>query len=176
MKELLLPIVLSASVCLAISMLAWGVLPIHSQEHRRLSTEPHLLEALRRDMPAAGVYSFPFRGPHGALSSRADVADIMIGKPGAPDIVAPMVMHFVFFVVVASLAAFVATSAGLKDGAPFDRVFRVVATVSTMALVLGAAPQSIWFNRPWKSWILQGADGLACGLAMGGVFGWFWPQ
>jgi hypothetical protein len=185
MKELLVPILLSAAVCFAISILAWGMMPFHSREHRRLSTEPHLLDALRRDMPAPGIYSFPFRGPRGALSSRADVAAnlergpvgyVVIGKPGAPEIVTPMVMHFVFFVIVASLAAFVATSAGLKDGAPFGKVFRVVATVSSMALVLGAVPESIWFNRPWKSWILQCADGLVCGLAMGGVFGWFWPQ
>lgn len=128
---------------------------------------------------------FPFRGPCGVLSSRADVAAnlergpvgyVVIGKSGAPEIVAPLVMHFVFFLVVAGLAAFVATSTGLKDGAPFAKVFRVVATVSTMSLVLGAAPQSIWFSRPWKSWVLQCTDGLACGLAMGGVFGWFWPQ
>jgi hypothetical protein len=185
MKELLLPILLSAVACLAISILTWGVLPFHTREHHRLSTEPHLLDALRRDMPAPGIYSFPFRGPRGALSSRADVAAnldrgpvgyIVIGKSGAPDVVGRLVAHFVFFVIVASLAGFVAISAGLKDGAPFERVFRVVAMVSSMALVLGAAPESIWFNRPWKSWILQCADGLACGLATGGVFGWFWPQ
>lgn len=185
MNELLIPIVLSAAAALAISMLAWRVLPFHSREHRRLSTEPQVLDAMRRDMPPPGIYSIPYRGPRGEVASRADVAAnvargpvgyVVIGRPGAPNNVARITAHFVFLVIVAGLAAIIATSAGLKDGAPFGTVFCVVASISSMALVLGATPESIWFNRPWKSWLLQCADGVACGLAMGAILAWNWPK
>ncbi len=185
MKELWLPTLISSAACLLISVLVWGVLPFHSREHRRLSTEPDLLAALRRDPPPPGIYSFPYRGPRGALTARADVAAqlargpvgyVVIGKTGAPRLTLPLVQHFIFFAIIATLAAYIATISGLKDGAPFIKVFRVVSIVATMPLMLGAAPLSIWFSRPWKSWVLQCADGLACGLTTGAVFGWFWPQ
>jgi hypothetical protein len=184
MNELLIPILLSSAACLVISVLSWRVLPFHSREHRPLSTETDLLDALRRDMPAPGVYSFPFRGPHGALTNRADVAAnlargpvgfLVVAKSGAPPVVMPLALHFIFFVFVATLTGYIASIAGIKHGDNFMQVFRIASTVSTMALVLGGAPQSIWFNRPWKSWVLQCVDGIACGAATGAIFASFWP-
>jgi hypothetical protein len=184
MNDLILPILVSSAACLVISILAWGVLPIHAREHLRLPTEPELLEALRRDMPKPGIYSFPYRGVHGANNERHDVAAnllrgpvgyIVIGKSGPRKIAGSLAQHFLFLLVVATLTAYIATISGLKDGAPFDKVFRIVAIVSTMTLVLGTMPLSIWFSRPWKSFALQLIEGLACGLTTGAVFGWLWP-
>lgn len=109
------------------------------------------------------------------LATTIPLGCVVIGKAGPRRIAGPLVQHFLFFVIVAVLAAYVAGISGLKDGAPFFKVFRIVSTVSTMAFVLGAAPQSIWFARPWKSWMLQCIDGLACGLTTGAGFGWLWP-
>jgi hypothetical protein len=184
MNDLLLPILVSSAACLVISAIAWGVLPFHAREHHRLSTEAELLAALRRDMPAAGIYSFPYRGLGGANNDRIDVAAnlergpvgfVVIGKNGPRRITGSLVQHFAYLLVVSALTAYIATISGLKDGAPFEKVFRIVALVSTMTFVLGAAPLSIWFSRPWKSWGLQCVDGLACGLTTGAVFGWLWP-
>jgi hypothetical protein len=184
MSELWLPVLLSSLACLAISAIVWGVLPLHVREHRRLPAEPELLDALRRQMPAPGIYSFPYSGTCGVSATRADVVAnlqrgpvgfLVIGRTGARRALVPLAQYFVFFAIVAMLTAYVASIAGLKDGAPFLRVFRLVAIVSSMALTLGSAPLSIWFSRPWKSWLLHCADGLACGLAMGTVFGWLWP-
>jgi hypothetical protein len=184
MNDLLLPILVSGAACLVISVLTWGVLPFHAREHLRLPTEPELLEALRRDMPKPGIYSFPYRGLHGANNERHDVAAnllrgpvgyIVIGKSGPRKIAGSLVQHFVFLLVVATLTAYIATISGLKDGAPFDKVFRIVALVSSMTLVLGTVPLSIWFSRPWKSFALQLIEGVACGAITGAVFGWLWP-
>jgi hypothetical protein len=184
MNDLILPILVSTAACLVISVLAWGVLPFHAREHLHLPTEPELLAALRRDMPRPGIYSFPYRGVHGANDERHDVAAnllrgpvgyIVIGKSGPRRIGGALVQHFLFLLVVATLTAYIATISGLKDGAPFDKVFRIVATVSTMTLVLGTVPLSIWFSRPWKSFALQLIEGLACGATTGAVFAWLWP-
>ncbi len=184
MNDLLLPILLSSAACLVISILTWRVLPFHAREHRYLSTEPELLAALRQSMPAPGIYSFPYRGLFGANTQRHDVAAniqrgpvgyIVIGKSGSPNVVGPLVQHYLFFLVVSAFSAYIALKTGLKDGAPFDKVFHIVAIVSTMTLVIGSTPLSIWFSRPWKSWLLQVIDGLACGAATGALFGWLWP-
>lgn len=184
MNELLLPIIIASVACLVISVLAWGVLPFHTREHLHLPTEPELLAALRRDMPRPGIYSFPYRGVHGANDQRHDVAAnllrgpvgyIVIGKTGPRRIAVQLVQHFVFFLVVVALTAYLATISGLKDGAPYDKVFRITAIVSTMTLVLGTVPLSIWFSRPWKSFALQCVEGIACGATVGAVFGWLWP-
>ena len=185
MEDLWLPIFVASALCLVISVLAWRVLPHHKREHLRVPTEPQLLEALRIHMPAPGLYSFPYQGVGDANASRADVAANRVRGPvgymviGAarPTVSAwRLVQQFLFFAVVATLTAFVATLAGLKDGAAFLSVLRVAGTVATMSLVLGAVPQSIWFYRPWKSWALQFADGLVCGVTMGVVFGWYRPR
>jgi hypothetical protein len=184
MNELLLPIIVASAACLVISVLAWRVLPFHTGEHRRLPTEPELLEALRRDMPRPGIYSFPYRGVHGANDQRHDVAAnllrgpvgyIVIGKSGPRRFAVPLVQHFIFLLIVITLTAYLATISGLKDGAPFEQVFRIVAIISTMTLVLGTTPLSIWFSRPWKSLALQCIEGLACGATTGAVFAWLWP-
>jgi hypothetical protein len=160
------------------------VLPFHIREHRPLSTEADLVAALRRDSPAPGVYSFPFLGPHRALSERADVAAnlargpvgyLVIGKSGPPGIVLPLVQHFLYFILVATLAGYIASISGIKHGDNYAAVFRIVTIVSTAALTLGAAPLSMWFSRPWKSWLLQCVDGFACGLASGAIFASYWP-
>ncbi len=185
MSALWLPILISSCASLALSAIAWRVLPHHAREYRRLPTEPDLLDALRKDTPAPGLYEFPYRGQRGVNTTRADVAAnlargpvgyVLIGKSGSPRVAALLLQYLIFFVSIAVLAAYVATLSGLKDGAPFIKVFRLVSTVTTAALVLGAAPQSIWFDRPWKSWAAQCVDGIACGVMTGAVFGWLWPQ
>jgi hypothetical protein len=184
MNDLIAPILLSSVASLVISVFTWRILPFHAREHRYLSSEHELLAALRQSSPSPGIYSFPYRGLFGANTERHDVAAnlergpvgfVVIGKSGAPRIVGPLVQHFLFFLVVTAFTAYIALMTGLKDGAPFDRVFHVVAIVSTMTLVIGSTPLSIWFSRPWKSWLLQVIDGLACGATTGALFGWLWP-
>ena len=183
MNELLTPILLSSVACLAISIV-WRMLPFQVREHRPLFSESELIAALRRDMPAPGIYAFPFRGPRGELTERADVAAniargpvgyILIGKPGTRSPALPLVQQLFYFLLVATLTGYIASISGIKHGDNYTAVFRVVSIVSTMAFVLGAAPLSIWFSRPWKSLVLQCVDGVACGLASGAIFASFWP-
>ena len=184
MEQLWMQILVSSAICLAISVITWRFIPLHRGEYRRLPTEALVLDAMRKDMPPPGAYSFPFRGFADDSETRIDVAAnlergpvgyLVIGPNGAPNILSRLIQHFVFYAIVAYLTSYIITHAGLKDGAPFLSVFRLACTVATMALVLGSVPLSIWFYRPWKSFVLQSVDGLACGAAIGATFAWFWP-
>lgn len=183
LSELWIPILVSGASCWVLSAIARTVLPHHTNEWRRLPTEPEMLEALRRHMPPPGLYSFPFTV--GADLNRADVrvalekgpvGYVTIGRPGRPSMPKMMVQLLVYFTASSFLVAYVAWHARLGLGAPYRSVFRIVGTVATMAYALGTVPESIWFARPWKSFGLQLADSLACGLVTAGIFGWLWPK
>ena len=185
MDGLVIPVLAASAAALATSVLAWRVLPQHAREYRHLPAEQELLDALRRKMPAPGIYAFPFRGPRGENTTRIDVAAnlkrgpvgwVIIGRAGAPRLAWPLVQHFCFLLLISALAALAARISGLTDGARPAVVFRLTAGVSLVSLVLGATPQSIWHGRPWKSLFLQCADGIVCGAAIGGAFAWLWPQ
>jgi hypothetical protein len=185
LAELWMPILLSGGVCFVWSALAWTVLPHHKRDLRRLSGEPDVLTALRKDPPPPGRYSFPFS--RGADLNRADmrtalergpVGFVTIGRNGVPHMGSMMGQSALFHLTVCALVAYVAWHAapGSKLGTPYLSTFRVVGTVSIMAYALGTTPESIWFARPWKSWASQALDATVMGLLTAGVFGWLWPK
>jgi hypothetical protein len=182
LQELWVPIVVSAFACFAASALAWTVLPHHKREWKRLPTEAGVLDALRQHAPPPGLYAIPFA--MGADLNRADlklalekgpVGFVTIRKNGPPNMAIMLVQMVVFFVLSSTLCAYVAWHAGLRYGAHPRTVFRVVAAVAAMAYTLGSVQESIWFGRPWKSWLKQCADGLAFALITAGTFAWMWP-
>lgn len=183
LSELWMPILLSSGMCFVWASLMWVVLPYHRSEWKRLPTETDVLEAMRKSLPPPGLYSFPFA--RGGERDRPDVrvalekgpvGFVAITHPGRVNMVKMMVQSVIFYAVVSTLVAYVAWHAGLKLGAPYLSVFRIVGTAATMAYVLGSIPESIWFGRPWRSWALQFWDGLGFGLLTAGTFGWLWPQ
>ena len=185
LSDLWLPVLVSGAICFVWSAVAWMVLPHHKGEWKRLATEPEVLAALRQSMPAKGLYMFPFS--LGADLNRTDtkralemgpVGYLAIGSTGVPSMAKMLAQSFVLYLVTSLLCAYVAwnVAPGSKLGVPYLATFRIVGTIATMAYVLGSAPESIWFGRPWKSWVSQAFDGTVMGLLTAGVFGWLWPQ
>lgn len=185
LSELWMPILVSGGICFVWSAVAWIALPHHKHEWRRLSTEPDVLSALRKDPPSPGLYTFPY-AMHADLN-RADIRTalekgpvgfITVGRNGVPNMGKMMGQSVLFYLVTSTLAAYVAWHAapGSKLGVPYLTTFRIVGTVATMAYGLGTIPESIWFARPWKSWGYQMVDGTVMGLLTAGVFGWLWPK
>ena len=184
--ELWIPILVSSGVCFVWSAVAWVALPHHKKEWRRLSTEADLLTALRNNLPAPGLYRFPFSSMGGDLN-RADtkvalqmgpVGFMTITTNGPPNMGKMMVQSFLFYLLTSTLAAFVAWhgAPGSRLGVPYLATVRMVGTVATMAYVLGTIPESIWFARPWKSWGYQLFDGAVMGILSAAVFAWLWPK
>lgn len=183
--ELWIPIVVSSGFCFVWSAIAWAVLPHHKKEWKRLSTEPDVLAALRKDMPKPGQYQLPFsmradlkRADTKTALETGPVGFIRIGKSGVPNLARMMGQSVLFYLLTTSLVASLAwyVAPGSKLGPQYLTTFRVVATTATMAYVLGAIPESIWFARPWKSWFYQVIDGAVMGLMTAAIFGWLWPK
>jgi hypothetical protein len=181
--ELWIPILVSGGMCFTWATLAWVVLPFHRTEWKRLPSEHDVLEALRKSLPPPGLYAFPFA--RGSDLTRTDirvalekgpVGYVAIAKSGRGDMKVMLMQSIVFYVIVSTLVGYVAWNAGLKLGAPYLSVFRIVGSVTTMVYVLGSAPESIWFGRPWKSWAIQLADGVGFGVVTAATFAWLWPQ
>jgi len=182
--QLWLPIVVSAVIVFVVSALMWTVMPHHKKEWAGLKEEAGILEALRKSAPAPGLYMFPWtddpkerqsdamkkrysEGPTGMLTVIDGAAMLNMGPM--------MVKSVIFYLVVAFFAAYVAHHA-LPVGADYLKVFQIVGSVGFMAFAFGSVPESIWFGRPWSSWLLQAVDSLIYALLMAGTFGWLWPR
>ncbi|MEX2181404.1 MAG: hypothetical protein WD771_05135 [Gemmatimonadaceae bacterium] len=179
--ELWKPILLSGLAVFVLSALAWTVMPHHQKEYARLANEDAVADALRAGNVQPGLYSVPHAADFKALGTpemvakmqRGPVAYITVVPPGVTPMGPTMVKSLISNLVVSVFVGYVAYHA-LPAGTEYLAVFRVVGTVGFMAYALGGMADSIWFGKPWKSWMLHAMDSLVYGLAMGGVFGWLW--
>lgn len=193
LKELWFPIIVSAGVVFALSVLLWRVAPHHKGEWRKLPTEHDVLNAMRGATITPGNYELPFtdgqdlgRADLRAALERGPVAYLSVVENGIPNRNGKYAMSMVFHLLIATCVAYVgwhgftpqvgAATGHLPLGIPVWHVVRVVGAVTFMAYGIGPFRQSIWFGRPWKSFLLGLADALLYGLATGFVFGTLWPQ
>ena len=86
-----------------------------------------------------------------------------------------MTKQLVFFIIASTFLAYV-LSHSLPAGTPYLQVFRIAGAIAFMMYALGAAPESIWFARPWRHFVTNGFDGLVYALLTAGTFGWLWPK
>ena len=87
----------------------------------------------------------------------------------------PLILWFLYSVVVGFFAAYIASRA-LPIGAHYLQVFRFIGASAFMGYSFAYAPMSIWYGRAWSSTIKMIMDGLIYALLTAGVFGWLWPR
>ena len=179
--QLWLPIILSAVLVFVASSLIHMVLKYHSGEWSPAPNQDALQNAVRGAAP--GWYAFPMapepkdrmspewmkkwaEGPSGMLT---------IAAPGPINMGKNLAQWFLFCVVVSFFTAYAAAHA-LPAGTNYLTVFRVVGTIAFMAYGFGLAGDTIWYGRPWKSWMLALVDALIYGCVTAGTFGWRWPR
>lgn len=177
-----MPIVVSALLVFVASFVAWVVLPHHKSDWKRLPNEEAVRKALTKEIPP-GQYVVPFaadakamedadyrrkceEGPAGILTMR---------RPGRPSLGKPLVLSFLYYIVVAAAVAYV-TGRALPTGARYLEVFRISGTTAMMAYAGALATEAIWFGRPWSVTLKEMADGVGYGLLTAGAFGWLWPR
>lgn len=177
-----IPILVSGIAIFIASAIAWVVLPHHKSEWQRLGCENDVMDAVRRGNPTAGMYAFPYAmdptqrelPEMKAKMERGPVGYVTLRGPGAVSMGPMLVQSLAFYLVVAFFIAYVAFHA-IPPGAPYLHVFRFAGTLALMAFAFGTVPDSIWFARPWKSFLLQFCDSVVYALLVAGIFGAFWP-
>ena len=156
-------------------------MPHHKKDFVGLSNEDAVADAIRAGNATPGMYMIPFVATQQAMGTPEFKAKLQRGPRAVVTVMPPsdgamgpmMVQSLISNIVISIFVAYVAYHA-LVPGAEYLAVFRVVGTVGFMSYAMGGMADSIWFGKPWKSWMLHAADSLVYGLVMGGVFGWLW--
>lgn len=181
MIDLWMPILISGLAVFVISALVWTVFPHHKKEFAPLSNEGAVMDALRVGGPVPGLYATPHMADHKeggtpegkAKLERGPVAFITIAPNGMPSMGPMMAKSLLYQVVVASFIAYIGWHT-LPAGTEYLQVFRVTGSIAFAAYALGTVPESIWFARPWSSWLLGAFDSMLYALVLAGIFGWLW--
>jgi len=181
--SLWLPILVSAIVVFFASFIMWMVSPHHRPDWGKVAQEDDLRAAMRKAKIGPGQYYIPHCGQPKEMSSpeyvkkleEGPVAMVVVRPSGKPAMGKSMAMSFVYNVVVAVFAAYLATRT-LGATADYLAVFRIVGTVTFLSYAGALIWGPIWFGRTWSSTIKEVLDGLVYGLLTAGIFGWLWPR
>jgi hypothetical protein len=183
LTALWLPIVLAAVVVFIASSIIHMVFKYHNSEYRQLPEEGAILDAMRGAKVGRGFYSFPYAGSMKEMGSpemtekytQGPVGIININPSGPPAMGKPLVLWFIYSIVVGIFAGYLA-SRTLDPGTHYLQVFRVVGCASFMAYSFAHFSDAIWKMKPCSMTLKHAFDGLVYGLLTAGIFGWLWPQ
>jgi hypothetical protein len=181
--DLWLPIVVSAVAVFMLSSLVHMVFKWHNADYRALANEDEVRAVIQKMNPSPGEYVVPhctdmkqMQSPEFQHKYRdGPVGMLTLRSRGVPDMTRPLIAWFVYTLVVALLAGYVASRV-LPAGAEALHVLQAVATIAFMTYVGGSVQNGIWMGKPWSSVAKDLFDGVLYGLATGIAFGWLWPQ
>jgi len=179
-----LPILVSAVLVYIASTIIHMALPgWHKKDCPKVPNEDKVMEALRPLAIPPGDYVMPRPADMKDMKSSEYIekrtkGPVMIFTvlPGGPvSMRKPLVLWFIYSLVVGFFAAYIAAHA-LPPGAPYPTVFRIVGATAFVGYALALWQMSIWWGRKWSTTIRTTIDGLIYALLTGGTFGWLWPH
>ena len=181
--SLWLPILLSAVIVFVASSVIHMVLPYHRSDYRKFPDEDGVMDALRKYGVPPGDYLFPKPDSAKAMKdpafrekwSKGPVGLMTVIPSGPPSMGKPLVLWFLYCVVVGIFAAYIAGRA-LQPGTPYLSVFRFAGCTAFVGYSLALWQNTIWYHRSWTTTLKSNIDGLIYGLLTAGVFGWLWPK
>jgi hypothetical protein len=183
LSALLVPILLSAVIVFVVSSVIHMFTPWHNSDYPKLPNEDRVLDALRPLSIPPGDYVAPRPSGMAEMRSpaftekmkRGPVLSFTVMPNGPVAMGGPLVLWFLYSVVVGIFAGYIASRA-VSPGATYLQVFRFVGTTAFMAYALGLWQMSIWYHRSWMTTIKATVDGLVYALLTAGTFGWLWPH
>ncbi|MSR46213.1 MAG: hypothetical protein EXS13_03965 [Planctomycetes bacterium] len=182
LTSLWLPIALSSVAVFVLASLMWMVVGHHKKDWIKLPNEDAVMTALRGQCPEGGQYVFPVcddpkemcKPEFQAKYAQGPAGYLFVRKP-APFTMTPMlVQSMLFYLVVSTLVAWLATMA-LRDGVARGEVFHVVGLATWLAYAAGQIWQVIWIGTSWGHTLRCMFDCLLYAAATGGIFAWRWP-
>ena len=183
LAALWLPILLSAVVVFLISSLVHMVLKWHSSDYRTLANEDAIRAAIRAGNNAPGRYVMPHCKEMKEMGSpemlqkynEGPVGHLTLLPNGMPNMGKYLGMWFVWTLVVAAVAAYLASHLVPWDHAFAHRAAKVAGAVTFIGHGFGTVSESIWTGRPWSQSVKYLIDAALYGLGSAAVFCWLWP-
>jgi hypothetical protein len=183
LSALWLPILLGAVFAFIASNIIHMVLPWHKNEYPALPDEEKARAAIGALNVPPGDYMLPRcksmkeMGSDEFKEKRRQGPNwiITVLPSGEHGMGGMMIQWFVFLLLVAFFAAYIASHA-LAPGAHYHDVFRFVGATAFMGFSFAQLPQSIWYSRAWGTTFKLMFDGLIYACLVAGTFGWLWPQ
>jgi len=182
LMSLWLPIVLGGVFCWIASAVIHMFIKYHNADFKKLNNEEQVGDAIRAGNPKPGLYYMPFcmdmkemNGPEMQEKfNKGPVGTVAVFGNGMPPMGKLLIQQLLFFIVGATLVAYVATLS-LVAGAEYMTVFRTVMVIGFLTISYGVIPFSIWYGHPWSNCMRFLLDGIIYGAIFGGTFAWLWP-
>jgi hypothetical protein len=184
LATLWIPILVSAVFVFIASTVVHMVLSFwHRGDYLKMPNEEKAMDSLRPLAIPPGDYMVPYcAGAEDMKSSafkeklsKGPVMMVTVRPNGMAAMGRPLVLWFLFCVVIGVFAGYVASRA-LPPGAQYLRVFQLVGASAFMAYAAAIWPPSIWYGRSWSATFRSTVDGLVYALLTAGTFGWLWPR
>ena len=183
MHALWLPILLSAVLSFVASSIIHMLSPWHKTDYPRIPREDEVRAALRPLAIPPGDYMVPRPSNAADMKSPEFQAKIKEGPvlivtvlPNAmTNMGRNMGLWFVYLLVVATFAAFIAGRA-LPLGADTHRILLFTGITSFLGYAAALWQMSIWYQRAWSSTIKATVDSVIYAAITAYAFVWFWPH
>lgn len=180
--SLWLPILVAAVGVFIASSIIHMATPWHQGDFAAMPDQARVMASLRSFNLRPGDYALPRPASRQEMSSpeftelaKQGPMVVMTVLPGNVVIAKNLVLWFVYCVVVALCAAYIA-GAALPPGAAGKKVFQFAGATAFFGFALGLWQQTIWYNRSWVTTLKSNIDGLIYALVTAGVFAWLWPR
>jgi hypothetical protein len=181
LTALWLPILVAALGVFIASSIIHMATSWHHNDFQTVPDQDRVMDALRSFL-GPGDYVVPRPASRkdeaspefAALLKRGPIVAMTV-LPGHVVIAKNLVLWFLFCLVVALCAAYIAGEA-LPPGAALKKVFQFAGATAFIGFALGLWQQTIWYNRSWVTTLKSTIDGLIYGVVTAGVFAWLWPR
>jgi hypothetical protein len=176
-----LPTLVSAVAVFILSSIIHMVVPWHKNDYSRFPDEAAVLDSLRMHNLASGEYMAPRPSSRQDMSSpefrekvkRGPLVILNIAHGDSVSMGRPLILWFVYVVVISALAGHIAWSINHDDSA---YIFHAVALTALLGYAGALWQQTIWFRKPWLTSFKGTVDGLIYAVVTGMIFVYFWPK
>lgn len=183
LAHLWLPILLSGiGVFIASSIVHMALKFWHQPDYHGFPNESEVATAIRKGNAAPGMYMLPYSKMEDMKKpetqekfKQGPVGFMIVRASGMPNMGKGLMLWFIFCLVVAFFAAYVAAST-LAAGTTGLQVFRLITTVAFMGFAFGSLPMGIWWGQPWRAVTKDVVDGLFYALVTAAIFTALWPK
>jgi hypothetical protein len=181
-SSLLIPILLSSVLVFVVSSILHMALPWHKKDYGKVSNEDQLRDAVRSLGIAPGDYMVPqassreeMKSPEFAERFREGPTMMFTIFPtGSMNMARPLILWFIYIVVVTVFAAYV-TGRALGPNAEVAEIYRFACTTAFLAYAGALWQNSIWYRRSPGTTLRSTIDGLIYGFLTAAALAWLWP-